>query len=71
MFIVHYHGDRAKSVHDEEPQVRGEFLKISFFTGNSPFNAIEEFKGQYRSITADLRNAPNGQSTGPIEVDRP
>ena len=29
---------------------------IGFFTGNSPFNAIEEFKGQYRCITADLRN---------------
>ena len=45
---------------------------ISYFTGsNSPFNAIEEFKGQYRCITADLRNAPSGQSTGPVEVDRP
>src|SRR5437870_11704151 len=44
---------------------------ISFFTGNSPFDAIEEFKGEYRCITADLRNAPNGQSTGPVEVDRP
>src|SRR5712672_4048357 len=44
---------------------------ISFFTGNSPFNAIEEFKGQYRCITADLRNATTGQSTGPVEVDRP
>jgi pimeloyl-ACP methyl ester carboxylesterase len=44
---------------------------ISFFTGNSPFNAIEEFKGQYRCITADLRNAPGGRSIGPVEVDRP
>ncbi len=44
---------------------------IAFFTGNSPFNAIEEFKGQYRCITADLRNAPSGQSTGPVEVERP
>jgi pimeloyl-ACP methyl ester carboxylesterase len=44
---------------------------ISFFSGNSPFNAIEEFKSQYRCITADLRNAPSGQSTGPVEVDRP
>jgi len=44
---------------------------IAFFTGNSPFNAIEEFKGEYRCITADLRNAPAGQSTGPLEVDRP
>src|SRR5262245_39483877 len=44
---------------------------IGFFSGNSPFNAIEEFKGDYRCITADLRNAPGGQSTGPIEPDRP
>jgi pimeloyl-ACP methyl ester carboxylesterase len=44
---------------------------IAFFTGNPPFNAIEEFKGEYRCITADLRNAPSGQSSGPLEVDRP
>src|SRR5260370_4058706 len=44
---------------------------MSFFTGNSPFNAIEEFKGQYRCIAADLRNAPSGQSAGPVEADRP
>jgi len=44
---------------------------IAFFTGNSPFNAIEEFKGEYRCITADLRNAPTVQSTGPVEADRP
>ena len=43
----------------------------AFFTGTSPFNAIEEFKGQYRCVTADLRNATTGQSTGPVEVDRP
>jgi len=44
---------------------------IAFFSGNSPFNAIAEFKGEYRCIAADLRNAPTGQSTGPVEVDRP
>src|SRR5581483_9044008 len=44
---------------------------IGFFTGNPPFNAIEEFRNEYRCITADLRNAPSGQSTGPVEVDRP
>src|SRR5205085_6639836 len=44
---------------------------IAFFTGNAPFNAIETFKGDYRCITADLRNAPTGRSTGPVEVDRP
>ena len=36
-----------------------------------PFKAIEEFKGEYRCITADLRNANNGQSSGPLEIDRP
>ena len=44
---------------------------ISFFTGNAPFNAIEEFKGEYRCITMDLRNANGGQSSGPLEIDRP
>src|SRR5215471_11664742 len=37
----------------------------------NPFNPIDEFKKEYRCITADLRNAPSGQSTGPVEVDRP
>jgi hypothetical protein len=37
----------------------------------SPFNPIEEFKGEYRCIFADLRNANPGQSSGPLEVDRP
>ena len=36
-----------------------------------PFNAIEEFKGEYRCIAADLRNANTGQSSGPLEIDRP
>src|SRR5258705_817456 len=37
----------------------------------SPFNPIEEFKGEYRCVFADLRNANAGQSTGPLEIDRP
>src|SRR5437764_8004769 len=36
-----------------------------------PFNAIEEFKGEYRCIASDLRNANAGQSSGPLEIDRP
>ena len=36
-----------------------------------PFNPLEEFKGEYRCIAADLRNANRGQSSGPLEVDRP
>ena len=38
---------------------------------NNPFNAIQEFKGEYRCIAADLRNANTGQSSGPLELDRP
>ena len=47
--------------------------RIAGVAGNNPYpgNAINEFKGEYRCITADLRNAPGGQSTGPVEVDRP
>jgi pimeloyl-ACP methyl ester carboxylesterase len=37
----------------------------------SPFNPIEEFKDEYRCISADLRNANPGESSGPLEVDRP
>jgi pimeloyl-ACP methyl ester carboxylesterase len=36
-----------------------------------PFNAIEEFKDEYRCIAFDLRNANAGQSSGPLEIDRP
>jgi pimeloyl-ACP methyl ester carboxylesterase len=38
---------------------------------NHPFNPMEEFKGEYRCITADLRNANGGQSSGPLEIERP
>ena len=37
----------------------------------SPFNPIEEFKGEYRCISSDLRNANGAQSSGPLEIDRP
>ena len=36
-----------------------------------PFNPVEEFRGEYRCIAADLRNANAGQSSGPLEIDRP
>jgi pimeloyl-ACP methyl ester carboxylesterase len=45
---------------------------ISGFSGSgSPFNPIEEFKAGYRCIASDLRNANAGQSTGPLDIDRP
>lgn len=37
----------------------------------APFNPIAEFKDEYRCIAADLRTANAGQSSGPLEVDRP
>src|SRR5438874_13574174 len=45
---------------------------ISGITGSyPPFNAMEEFKDEYRCIASDLRNANAGQSSGPLEIDRP
>jgi pimeloyl-ACP methyl ester carboxylesterase len=38
---------------------------------NHPFNPMDEFKGEYRVIAADLRNANGGESSGPLEIDRP
>jgi pimeloyl-ACP methyl ester carboxylesterase len=44
---------------------------IAWNAKGAPFNPVEEFKNEYRCITADLRNAYSGQSSGPLEVDRP
>jgi pimeloyl-ACP methyl ester carboxylesterase len=44
---------------------------IAWMAKGAPFNAIEEFRSQYRVVTADLRNAYDGQSTGPVDADRP
>src|SRR5712675_2942577 len=44
---------------------------IPGLTRGDPFNPIEEFKGEYRCIASDLRNANGGQSSGPLEIARP
>jgi len=44
---------------------------MSYFPTRAPFNPMEEFKDEYRCITMDLRNANAGQSSGPLEIDRP
>ena len=44
---------------------------IPWVATGAPFDATAEFKNEYRCITADLRNAYDGQSSGPVEVDRP
>ena len=38
---------------------------------NQVFDAMEEFKNDFRCITMDQRNANGGESYGPIPVDDP
>jgi len=51
--------------------IAGGGLNSTISKLNNPFDAIGEFKGEYRCIAADLRNANDGQSSGPLEPDRP
>jgi pimeloyl-ACP methyl ester carboxylesterase len=44
---------------------------MSGLSSRMPFDPIQEFKGEFRCIYADLRNAVPGQSSGPLEIDRP
>jgi pimeloyl-ACP methyl ester carboxylesterase len=44
---------------------------IAWNESGAPFNPVKEFGNEYRCITADLRNAPSGLSSGPLEVERP
>jgi pimeloyl-ACP methyl ester carboxylesterase len=44
---------------------------IDNLTTTSPFDPVAAFKDEYRCITADLRNATGGESTGPLEPERP
>jgi pimeloyl-ACP methyl ester carboxylesterase len=44
---------------------------ISFLTERAPFNPMDELTDRYRCITMDLRNSNAGQSSGPLEIDRP
>jgi pimeloyl-ACP methyl ester carboxylesterase len=51
--------------------ISGGGLNSSISGLKNPFDSVEEFKGEYRCIAMDLRNANTGQSSGPLEVDRP
>lgn len=44
---------------------------IHYLSDGAPFNPMEVFQDEFRCITMDLRNAKGGQSSGPVEVDRP
>ena len=53
--------------------IPGGGLNSSFasWQAHSPFNAIDAYKSDFRCICADLRNAPSGKSSGPLEPARP
>ena len=51
--------------------IAGGGLNSAISNLKNPFDSIGEFKGEYRCISADLRNANTGQSSGPLEIDRP
>src|SRR5260221_6096768 len=51
--------------------IAGGGLNSTISALNNPFNPIPEFKGEYRCIASDLRNANGGQSSGPLEINRP
>jgi len=44
---------------------------VSAMQTGSPFNPMERYKDDFRCISADRRNAYSGQSSGPLEIDRP
>ena len=44
---------------------------IASLDASCPFNPMKTYRDDFRCIAADLRNANGGQSTGPLEIDRP
>jgi pimeloyl-ACP methyl ester carboxylesterase len=44
---------------------------MAWWSNGAYFNPMEEFKEEFRCISMDLRNSITGQSTGPLEMDRP
>jgi pimeloyl-ACP methyl ester carboxylesterase len=44
---------------------------ISWWSTGAAFNPMEEFKDEFRCISMDLRNGNNGQSSGPLQIEKP
>ena len=51
--------------------IAGGGLNSTISALSNPFDPIPEFKSEYRCIASDLRNANSGESSGPLEIDRP
>ncbi|MEZ5851187.1 MAG: alpha/beta hydrolase [Hyphomicrobiaceae bacterium] len=44
---------------------------MAYLSEGAPFDPMREFSDRHRCVALDLRNASGGQSSGPVEVDRP
>ena len=44
---------------------------LASLSTSHPFDPMKEFKDQFHCISSDLRNANGGQSSGPLEIERP
>jgi pimeloyl-ACP methyl ester carboxylesterase len=44
---------------------------MAYVKESAPFNAMAILSKEYRCVTMDLRNANGGESSGPLEIDRP
>ncbi len=51
--------------------IPGGGLNSTMSALREPFNPMERYQDDFRCITSDLRNASQGHSTGPLEIDRP
>lgn len=51
--------------------IYGGGLNSKVTYGNGPFDAVAEFKDEYRVIVMDLRNANGGESVGPLDTEDP
>src|ERR1700726_44226 len=51
--------------------IPGGGLNSTISALSNPFDPVPEFKGEYRCIASALRNANAGQSSGPLEIERP
>lgn len=45
--------------------------RVAGLANTHPFHPFTEFSDEYTCVAADLRNAKDGQSSGPLEIDRP
>ena len=68
---IHYRGGRVRLPADAASRRGIELDDRRSSPATRPSTRSRSSRDEYRCIAADLRNANSGQSTGPLEVDRP